>query len=107
MRVINICQREVRVRPTTPQERPIWDALMDHHHYLGFRRLPGRGLRSIATFRGQCLGLAAQQNGTLLLLELRIQLVPFAHRARKKDELLSFYLFSGLDIACMAGNTKG
>ncbi len=36
---------------------------MDEHHYLGFRRLAGRGLRYIASFRGQWLGLAAWQNG--------------------------------------------
>ena len=32
---------EVEVRLATPQERPLWDALMDKHHYLGFRRLAG------------------------------------------------------------------
>jgi len=35
----------VEVPLATPQERPLWDALMDAHHYLGFRRLAGRGLR--------------------------------------------------------------
>ena len=54
---------EVEVRPATPEERPLWDALMDGHHYLGFRRLAGRGLRYVATFRGRWLGLAAWQNG--------------------------------------------
>ena len=47
----------------TPQERPLWDALMDAHHYLGFRRLAGRGLRYVATFGRRWLGLAAWQNG--------------------------------------------
>ena len=54
---------EVEVRLATPQERPLWDALMDKHHYLGFRRLAGRGLRYVATFGRRWLGLAAWQNG--------------------------------------------
>ena len=54
---------EVEVRVATPQERPLWDALMDKHHYLGFRRLAGRGLRYVATFGRRWLGLAAWQNG--------------------------------------------
>ncbi len=36
---------EVEVRLVKAEERPRWDALMDTHHYLGFRRLAGRGLR--------------------------------------------------------------
>ena len=54
---------EVEVRLARPEERPLWDALMDEHHYLGFRRLAGRGVRYVATFRGKWLGLAAWQNG--------------------------------------------
>ena len=54
---------EVEVRLVRPQERVRWDALMEQHHYLGFRRLAGRGLRYVAVFRGQWLGLAAWQNG--------------------------------------------
>jgi len=40
--------RDVEVRPATPEERPLWDALMDRHHHLGFRRLAARGLRYVA-----------------------------------------------------------
>ncbi len=54
---------EVEVRLARPEERPLWDALMDEHHYLGFRRLAGRGLRYVATFGERWLGLAAWQNG--------------------------------------------
>ena len=57
------CLSEVEVRLAKPEERPLWDALMDEHHYLGFRRLAGRGLRYVATFRGRWLGLAAWQSG--------------------------------------------
>ena len=57
------CLSEVEVRLATPEERLLWDALMDEHHYLGFRRLAGRGLRYVATFDGRWLGLAAWQNG--------------------------------------------
>ena len=53
----------VEVRLATPEERPLWDALMDGHHYLGFRRLAARGLRYVATFEGVWVGLAAWQNG--------------------------------------------
>ena len=39
---------EVDVRPIRPDERRHWDALMDEHHYLGFRQFAGRGLRHVA-----------------------------------------------------------
>ncbi len=54
---------EVEVRLARPEERPLWDALMDEHHCPGFRRLAGRGLRYVATFGDRWLGLAAWQNG--------------------------------------------
>ena len=54
---------EVKVRLARPEECPLWNALMDEHHYLGFRCLAGRGLRCVATFEGRWLGLAAWQNG--------------------------------------------
>ena len=44
--------REVEVRPIRPDERRRWDALMDEHHYLGFRQFAGRGLRHVAEWRG-------------------------------------------------------
>ena len=56
---------EVEVRLATPEERPLWDALMDEHHYLSCRRLAGRGLRYVATFGGRWLGLAAWQKHTV------------------------------------------
>ena len=34
---------EVVVRLVRADERVKWDALMDRHHYLGFKRLPGVG----------------------------------------------------------------
>ena len=57
------CLSEVEVRLVMPRERPLRDALMDGHHYPGFRRLAARGLRQFATFRGQWVALAAWQNG--------------------------------------------
>ena len=36
---------------------------MDTHHYLGFKRLAGRGLRYIVSYEDFWLGLAAWQNG--------------------------------------------
>jgi len=54
---------EVEVRLATPQERPDWDALMDRHHYLGFRRLAACGLRYVAVWRGRRVALAGWQGG--------------------------------------------
>ena len=54
---------EVEVGLARPEERPLRDAQVVEHHYLGFRRLAGRGLRYVATFGGRWLGLAAWQNG--------------------------------------------
>ena len=54
---------EVEVRLARPEECTLCDALMDEHHYLGFRRLVGRGLHYVATFEDRWLGLAAWPNG--------------------------------------------
>jgi len=53
----------LEVRLTTPEERPLRDALMDRHHYLGFPRLAGHGPPRLATFRGVWPGLAVWRNG--------------------------------------------
>ena len=55
--------RDVSVRLARPDERIRWDALMDQHHYLGFKRFPGRGLRYVFEWRGQWVGLADWQSG--------------------------------------------
>ncbi|MDE0023217.1 MAG: hypothetical protein OXP69_02270 [Spirochaetaceae bacterium] len=52
---------EVVVRLARADERVRWDALMDRHHYLGFKRFAGRGLRYLAEWRGQWLALAGWQ----------------------------------------------
>ena len=49
---------EVVVRLARADERVKWDALMDHHHYLGFKRFARRGLRYVAEWKGQWLALA-------------------------------------------------
>ncbi len=54
---------EVLVRLAAPHERRRWDALMDHHHYLGFKRFAGRGLRYVFEWRGEWVGLAGWQSG--------------------------------------------
>ncbi len=56
---------EVVVRRARADERVKWDALMDQHHYLGFKRFAGRGLRYVAEWRGQWLALAGWQCGAL------------------------------------------
>ena len=55
--------RDVSVRLARPDERIRWDRLMDQHHYLGFKRFPGRGLRYVFEWRGQWVGLAGWQSG--------------------------------------------
>ena len=51
------------MRLARPDERTRWDALMDQHHYLGFKRFAGRGLRYVFEWRGQWVGLAGWQSG--------------------------------------------
>ena len=55
--------RDVSVRLARPDERTRWDALMDQHHYLCFKRFAGRGLRCVFEWRGQWVGLASWQSG--------------------------------------------
>ena len=45
--------RDVSVRLARPDERIRWDRLMDQHHYLGFKRIAGRGIRYVFDWRGQ------------------------------------------------------
>ncbi len=54
---------EVEVRPVRAEERRRWDALMEEHHYLGFRQFAGRGLRHVAEWRGHWLALLGWQSG--------------------------------------------
>ena len=56
---------EVVVRPARADERIKWDALMDRHHYLGFKRFAGRGLRYVAEWRGRWVALAGWQVAAL------------------------------------------
>ena len=55
--------REVMVRLIRPEERLRWDALMDTHHYLGFKQFAGRGLRYVAEWNGEWLALLGWQTG--------------------------------------------
>ena len=54
---------EVEVRLARPDERRRWDALMDRHHYLGFRQFAGRGLRHVTLWCGHWLALMGWQSG--------------------------------------------
>ena len=56
---------EVAVRLVRPDERIKWDVLMDQHHYLGFKRFAGRGLRYVAEWRGRWIALAGWQAAAL------------------------------------------
>ena len=54
--------RDVSVRLARPDERTRWDALMDQHHYLGFKRFAGRGLRYVFEWRGHRADLVGWQS---------------------------------------------
>ena len=56
---------EVVVRLVRADERIKWDVLMDQHHYLGFKRFAGRGLRYVAEWRGRWIALAGWQAAAL------------------------------------------
>ena len=59
--------RDVSVRLARPDERIRWDRLMDQHHYLGFKRFAGHGVRYVFDWRGQWVGLAGWQSGAFNL----------------------------------------
>ena len=54
---------QVQVRLARPDERLKWDQRVDQHHYLGFKRFAGRGLRYIVEWRKKWLALAGWQSG--------------------------------------------
>jgi len=49
--------RGVEVRPVRAAEQPLWDGLMQGHHYLGFQGMIGESLRYVAACRGRWLAL--------------------------------------------------
>ena len=57
----SLCQ--VTVRLARPDERGRWDEQVDLHHYLGFKRFAGRGLRYVIEWRDRWLALAGWQSG--------------------------------------------
>ena len=54
---------DVVVRLAQAHERMQWDGTVDRHHYLGFKRFAGRGLRYIVEWRGLWIALAGWQSG--------------------------------------------
>lgn len=54
---------EVIIRVVRSDEVPKWNALMNEHHYLGFKQLVGRGIRYVAEHDGEWLAIAAWQAG--------------------------------------------
>ena len=54
---------DVTVRLARPDERGRWDEQVDLHHYLGFKRFAGRGLRYVVEWRERWLALAGWQSG--------------------------------------------
>ena len=56
--------RDVSVCLARSDERTRWDALINQHHFLGFKRFAGRGIRYVFEWRGQWVGLVGWQSGT-------------------------------------------
>ena len=58
--------RDVTVRVVRPDEVLKWNALMEEHHYLGFKQFAGRGMRYVAEHKGQWLAIAGWQAGAFM-----------------------------------------
>ena len=66
---------------------------MDQHHYLGFKRFAGRGLRYVFEWRGRWVGLAGWQSG--------------AFKCRPRDRWIGWkqeFLFTRMHL--IANNTR-
>ena len=55
----------VIVRPILSVERCCWDALMDKHHYLGFKSLVGRSIRYVAEVHNHWVALLGWASAAL------------------------------------------
>ena len=55
----------VIVRPILSVERCHWDALMDNHHYLGFKSLVGRSIRYVAEVHNHWIALLGWASAAL------------------------------------------
>jgi hypothetical protein len=57
--------QRIQVRLVLLEERNRWNALMQAHHYRGFRTLAGRTLRYVATIDDRWVALLGWQAGAL------------------------------------------
>ena len=57
--------QRIQVRPVLVEERERWNALMQAHHYRGFRTLAGRTLRYVATIDDHWVALLGWQAAAL------------------------------------------
>ncbi len=57
--------RGVEVRPVGAAERPLWDKLMQEHHYLGFQGMIGESLRYVAVYQDHWLALLGWSSAAL------------------------------------------
>jgi len=48
---------DVQVRLVRKEEQPLWEQLMNEHHYLGFRGLVGESLRYVAVYKQHWVAL--------------------------------------------------
>ena len=108
--------RDVSVRLVRPDERIRWDRLMNQHHYLGFKRFPGRGLPYVFEWRGQWVGLA-WQSGTFKCrprdqwMALTMQRYQNGHRIfdtllkPRRYHRFGGPQFSGIIFACFLGGS--
>ncbi len=57
--------KAVEVRPAGTAERPLWDTLMQQHHYLGFQGMIGESVRYVAAYRDRWLALLGWSSAAL------------------------------------------
>lgn len=55
----------IEVRPILPEEKNMWDELMQTHHYLGFHDLIGEGMRYVAVYQDYWLALLGWASAAL------------------------------------------
>jgi hypothetical protein len=55
----------VEVRPVSAAEQPLWDRLMQQHHYLGFQGMIGESLRYVALYQDRWLALLGWSSAAL------------------------------------------
>jgi len=57
--------RGVEVRPVRSADQPLWDGLIQKHHYLGFQGMIGESFRYAAVYQTRWLALLGWSSAAL------------------------------------------